>query len=245
MRGGWRFAYALSRIIELHDDNDAQRWASLYRAWGSYLQRRFEIKIDRGCSDFSRLFRLPHTTRDRGGRPENLPVYGNPCNIGTWICEPSPEDIAAAMAGPTRSRAPRQQPPSIMTPTGQDARVSVLGLSLEIMGLLGPALADGRRTVTCLWADQHTTPSKVKDTLLYPPTPGNKWGFVYCFHNHCRTRTLGDVLRKIPRTVLDRAKMQLHSIALNKRIAPAKDRNDKELDELEELPDTNMKGRSL
>ena len=57
---------------------DKEAWRERYRRELLYLARRFGIEGDPACADWTRLYRLPHTTRDEGGKPEDLPTEGDP-----------------------------------------------------------------------------------------------------------------------------------------------------------------------
>lgn len=91
-RGGYRLLWRLPRPVYIFDDTDAAAWRSLYCAWLHYLNRRFEIVGDRACKDWTRLYRLPHATRDEGGTPEELDVIGDVRRIGLWSPELTGED---------------------------------------------------------------------------------------------------------------------------------------------------------
>jgi hypothetical protein len=97
-RGGYRVLYTLDPARVLRTDEDAEAWAAQYEAWVRYLEREFAIQADPTCKDWTRLYRLPHATRERGGRPERREVIGDPCAIGAWTCD------APATSRPRRPR---------------------------------------------------------------------------------------------------------------------------------------------
>src|SRR5690606_33165737 len=63
-----------------------------------YLRRRFGIVADGSCCDWTRLFRLPHATREPEGRPENWPEYLDPYSIGPLEIHATHEDVETARA---------------------------------------------------------------------------------------------------------------------------------------------------
>jgi hypothetical protein len=94
-RGGYRIVFRLTgRVVRSGDD--ALAWATFYHRSLAYLARAFRIVGDPACSDWTRLFRLPHATRDKSLGPEDLEVIGDPHAIGPWTYEP--DDLAADIA---------------------------------------------------------------------------------------------------------------------------------------------------
>jgi hypothetical protein len=121
-RGGYRLVGRLDEPITISSTTDAAKWRATYLSWCQYLTRVHQIAADTACQDFSRLFRIPHGTRERGQEPEALPTYGDPENIGTWAPELAPEDIVE----PEASRGARAVTPR----EGEDpgARIAPLGI---------------------------------------------------------------------------------------------------------------------
>jgi putative DNA primase/helicase len=94
-RGGYRLVYELSGHV-IRDDDDGHRWRLFYHRSLLHLARDFGIVGDPACSDWTRLFRLPHATRDPKRGPENLETIGDATAIGAWTYEPN--DLAADIA---------------------------------------------------------------------------------------------------------------------------------------------------
>jgi hypothetical protein len=82
-RGGYRLVGVLSQPFVIRSADEAQLWSRLYREWCSYL-REFGIEADTSCADWTRLYRLPHATRDGAATPEERPTIGNPASVGGW-----------------------------------------------------------------------------------------------------------------------------------------------------------------
>lgn len=93
-RGGHRPVTALPRPFVIRDQETASAWKRFYLRQLGYISRRFAIVADPACADWTRLYRLPHATRDVGGRPEALRVHGDLERVGTWDYAPSWRDIA-------------------------------------------------------------------------------------------------------------------------------------------------------
>lgn len=105
-RGGYKLAWRRAVPFLVTSDDDAARWR--LHTWRTllYLSRRFGIEGDPACSDWTRLFRLPHATRPTkidgseipGTAPEELPVSGDPELAAPFAFEPDPADLAADLA---------------------------------------------------------------------------------------------------------------------------------------------------
>jgi P4 family phage/plasmid primase-like protien len=97
-RGGYRLVWRLDQPVVLRDRVDASRWRYRYLRWCCYLARRFDLVADPSCADWTRLYRLPHATRESGGQPEQLPIWGDPGELGAWEVDPADEDIDVDVA---------------------------------------------------------------------------------------------------------------------------------------------------
>lgn len=95
-RGGYRLIYRLPEPYLLRDPTERKVWSACYLAWCAYLAWGVDIHADPSCQDWTRLYRLPHATREEGGRPEEWPTLGDPRRIGVWAPEIMPEDMAMA-----------------------------------------------------------------------------------------------------------------------------------------------------
>ncbi len=94
-RGGYKLVWRLERPVLLATPEDAPRWRLRYWQYLLGLSRRFGIHGDPSCADWTRLFRLPHTTREPGGQPEELPTLGDPSLSVALSLEPSGADLVA------------------------------------------------------------------------------------------------------------------------------------------------------
>lgn len=85
-RGGARVLWKLKEPFPITSPADALEWRSRYLGACEWLQG-FGITADRACSDWGRLFRLPHVVRD--GEPQCLEVIGDATAIGNFELPPA------------------------------------------------------------------------------------------------------------------------------------------------------------
>jgi hypothetical protein len=104
-RGGARIVGTLPEPIIIRTEADGKRWATAYQRHGLHLAREFGIVVDFACSDWTRLFRLPHATRDRKAGPERREIIGDPKAIGSWTYRPDDSTLAADLETAERLRA--------------------------------------------------------------------------------------------------------------------------------------------
>lgn len=84
-RGGYRLVARLAVPIVLRTDADIGRWRHDYARRLAWLARVYGIIGDAACVDWTRLHRLPHTTRPGGGGvPEERRVHGAWTDLGAW-----------------------------------------------------------------------------------------------------------------------------------------------------------------
>lgn len=121
-RGGYRLVFELPEPRFLRTPEDASRWTADYLSWCKFLNRKFGIVADTACANWSRLFRVPHATRDKGGEPENLPTLGPAHDPGIWCPELAPEDVVAP---DVRERGQFEK-----TPIGDIGKRTALALAL-------------------------------------------------------------------------------------------------------------------
>ncbi len=93
-RGGYRIVYRLPEPFVIRTNAEAEKWKIQYLCWLLYIYREFGITGDPKCADWTRLYRLPHATRDEHGRPENHQVMEDGDEIRAWECE---ADVQAAL----------------------------------------------------------------------------------------------------------------------------------------------------
>lgn len=186
-RGGYRLVFRLGAPVVITDGSDAKSWTALYGAWVRYLARRFGIVADGGCKDWTRLFRLPHATREEGGKPEDLEIIGDPNAIGVWGCELSADDMREE---PKAVHAPNTRPAISYTGRGR------LVEAFANRGWVGQEIDPGKHAAICPWSTNHTKGDEFDtSTIIYEATPGRDLGWFHCSHSHCTDRSLEDVLR--------------------------------------------------
>lgn len=83
-RGGYRLVWRLGAPLVLQTADCAGQWRLRYQRWCCYLARAFGLVADPCCADWTRLYRLPHATREEGGAPEERPSWGDPREVGTF-----------------------------------------------------------------------------------------------------------------------------------------------------------------
>lgn len=104
-RGGYRLVWRLSSPFAIAGRGDANGWKLTYWRTLLMLSRRFGIVGDPVCADWTRLFRLPHATRDPGGAPEDLPTGGDPELLEGLELRLDHEDLDADLAEARRLNA--------------------------------------------------------------------------------------------------------------------------------------------
>jgi len=80
-RGGARIIFRLPTPLIITDGAGEIAWKRLYLRTLAYLARRFGIIADPAISDWTRLIRLPHVTRD--GTYSHAETRGDAFNVGT------------------------------------------------------------------------------------------------------------------------------------------------------------------
>lgn len=192
-RGGYRLVACLPEPRILRSAADVEAWRADYLAWVAALRLRFQIFADPACHDWQRLYRVPHATRTRGGRPEAREILGNPYQIGAWICEPTDEERALAKTLTQKKDRPRKRREEVRDPV--HAGDGVFFHAFQARGWIGKALDAGTWTVRCPWDDRHTKGEAFDtSTVLYAPGAGDTLGHVHCKHAHCQTMDTRDVL---------------------------------------------------
>ena len=199
-RGGYRIVYELASPIVLQTSIDDSAWRARYSQWVAYLRRRFSIFADPSCSEWTRLYRLPHAARAEIGRPEERETLGDAYAIGAWACEPSAEDVALADTMMKRKpRKPRDESRPTRTHVPDCKGEGVLYFLLNARGEIGAALEPGKWSARCPRQAQHSKGSPLDgSTILYAPSldDAEVFGWLHCSHAHCQTLTLREVLAR-------------------------------------------------
>lgn len=177
-RGGYRLIYVLADPQVLRSVADADLWELRYEAWLDYLATRYEIVGDRGCDDWTRLFRLPHTTRD--GKMQELETIGNPDAIGLWSVA-----VTVELPPPPCTRTCIRY-----TPRGDEFDIREL-IAVEYPGAKHKASGNTMKVhiggACCPWTHEHSAGSNgLTDTTILIFESG-AYEF-RCLHEHCRGR---------------------------------------------------------
>jgi hypothetical protein len=200
-RGGYRIVVALPEPVEIHDRDDIAAWRRFYKIALAYVGRRFGIVGDPSCSDWSRLFRMPHATRDANVGPEQRSTFGNPDNIGTFTFEPSDEDVRIATAN--TKAAPRKKLNLSTSHIGDGLLFHLLDADRAI----GDEAPRGGRICLCPNRSKHTVDTDWTDsTVWYPPADGKEIGNIYCRHGHCEDFKVSDWLSLFSESEKDEAR---------------------------------------
>jgi len=119
-RGGYRLVGVLREPVVIDGDAAASAWKVLVARRLAWLSRRYGIVGDPACSDWQRLYRLPHATRPRGGgRPEARPVVGDWSALAAWpdaLDEELPLDVAEVERLGWTPVADRLRPAPLLAP---------------------------------------------------------------------------------------------------------------------------------
>ena len=119
-RGGYRLVGLLREPMVIDGDAAASAWKVLVARRLAWLSRRYGIVGDPACSDWQRLYRLPHATRPRGGgRPEARPVVGDWSALAAWpdaIDDELPLDVAEVERLGWTPVADRLRPAPLLAP---------------------------------------------------------------------------------------------------------------------------------
>lgn len=191
-RGGGRIVYVQREPAVLSSQDDARKWSQQYAVALAYLERRFSIVGDSACADWQRLFRLPHATREPGGRPENWPTIGDATRIGALHIKAAHEDVDAA-----RERSKAFRPARVMdfTPCGSDGS-GLLYHALRARGDIIRQQGSNAFIVRCPRESLHSKGcTGDSSTILFLPAAGEQVGAIHCLHGHCSGMAVRDWLR--------------------------------------------------
>ncbi len=202
-RGGARVVYTLPEPTILRTSADGKRWSEDYAIAAAYLERVFGIEVDRACADWTRLFRLPHATREPNGKPEDRLVIGDPHNIGALQIKASPADMERARKV---SKAFREAREIDFTPCTGDGQGLLFHL-LRAQGFLMRARGSDGYVIRCPNESKHTGGKRGDgSTLLYMPARGHEIGAIDCKHAHCQSLRFTDWLGFFDESDLDAAR---------------------------------------
>ncbi len=191
-RGGARIVYTQPELVVLCSQADAQRWSQDYAIAVNYLARRFGIVADLACKDWQRFYRLPHATRDLGGKPERWAVHGDPAHIGSLSIDATTADVTAARR---TSKVFVKRQALAFEPCVSDGRGMLYHL-LSASGAIIRPHADGAHVIRCPRESSHSTGfTGDGSTLLFPPAIGKSVGAIACLHGHCSNMSVRDWLQ--------------------------------------------------
>jgi hypothetical protein len=190
----------------LRSKADAQAWREAYLGWVAALRMRYSIYADPACADWTRLYRVPHATREPGGRPEQRDTLGNPDDIGMWTCKPTLDERMLAKTLAKRTTTPPR--PRQRAYASVNAGDGVFFDAFKAKGWMGEEIEAGKWAVWCPWDDQHSKGTAFDtSTVLYAPGLGEALGWLHCSHAHCQNRDIRDILACFSREELDQANL--------------------------------------
>jgi len=204
-RGGARIASTIEPFT-IATATDATAWTARYHEWCGYLANRFGIDADPACSEWVRLFRLPHATRDGNAGPEELETIGNPFAIGTWdplITDADRDHVPMVR----RQKAARATVARSSEPLSNYVGSGLFYYVLSARGWVGAQIEPGKLAVKCPNGARHTKGSDYDtSTILWLPGLGEEVGSIWCSHAHCQVLSLTDWLSLFGRDELERAR---------------------------------------
>lgn len=178
-RGGARLIYRLPVPSWISTPDDESQWSLDYLVTLAYLRRRYGLRGDVACADWTRLYRLPRATR--GDAPECRATRGDPDRIAELHISPESRDLAAAreVHRPSRQPAYAEVPRDVATRCRLYTALRARG---DILGRRGNAWV-----IRCPRNAEHSS-GRPGDgsTLLYPPPADSGDGRIHCLHAGCR-----------------------------------------------------------
>jgi hypothetical protein len=193
-RGGYRILACLPSPFPINGSEDGVVWSREYLAWCAYLERVYGIAADKGCRDWTRMFRASHATRDPGGQPEQREIIGDPHQIGFWRDEREPADygVADGLLSPRRRRQLRKAKERRKRfPDG------LLRILLHRRGLIGLQIAPGKTLVRCPADNEHGCGEAYDSSTVLFAGDMKRREALHCSHSNCGHDRLrgGDWLR--------------------------------------------------
>lgn len=189
-RGGARLVYTLSEPFWVKTPEDAAEWTAYYKGSLKYIARITSLPIlgtkagypaglDPACSDWTRLVRLPHATRDGNDEPESRPTWGD---LGIWDPALKDSDIVT--------------PKDVTKWDGEKYTSGIFIEALRARGHLGKQINAGF-ACKCPAETHSDGRSGIEgSTVVYPRTSQQPFGNIQCLHGSCAERiTTSDWLK--------------------------------------------------
>jgi hypothetical protein len=152
-RAGYRAVDQLPEPIMLCTNADVEGWRQRYLTWVAYLDRCFAILADPACKDWTRIFRLPHATREPASPPQNYEVIGDARHLGIWAPEITSSDTEQAVSCGKR---PSAHAPRLRVSDSASAGEGLFYHAFAGRGWIGSAIEANKWAVACPWEDTHT-----------------------------------------------------------------------------------------
>lgn len=127
--------------------------------------------------------------------------------VYSWELGEGPHETAVAeapqwMINGTSEAMPRP------SPDDGTARQTVLGEAFALANRAGPVMPDGSMFVDCVQSHLHgDTRGRGEDasTVILPPAGGSRFGGYKCLHGHCANLKWNDVLKMLPKEIVEAA----------------------------------------
>lgn len=201
-KGGARLVYQQEHPMVLRSRDDAREWSQAYLVAVAHLGNEFGIEADPACSDWQRLYRLPHATREPQQGPENWPRYHHTDNIGALEIEATHADLDKATH--KKPKVFRPAPKLTFIGGGGDGLLFRL---LRLRGDVGKDAARGGWICNCPNRAAHTSDTDGTDsTVVYPAAYEKEIGAIHCLHAHCAGIAPIDWLKFFSDVEIDRAR---------------------------------------
>lgn len=188
-RGGGRLIWSFEKNCKIRTIKDSKQWSRIYYAFCDYIQESSGVIPDRACNDWTRLFRLPKSTRIGNYHYEDYPTIGNPKDIGPlvipnfekWLLEVPLELGQVRVIEKERKHPATERNWASMT----DPQLGLFATMLRNRGDLGHEISAGKWACRC--------PSRLGgehglrgDTVVMAPTEPGGAGWIHCSHNRCQ-----------------------------------------------------------
>jgi hypothetical protein len=173
-RGGAKAIWTLPAPVELADRRACQTWAVWYQAVCDWAEAEHGLTADRACSDWGRLFRVPHATRAGDTVSDDYgTAHGSPDRVAVWSVDVT-ERLARRLLAAQGAAAPT------------DALVGLLPLLIEARGDLGRRLGPGKWACRCPASYELGDHGLDSSTVVWSAGAGQSLGLVHCSHERCQ-----------------------------------------------------------